>query len=47
VIPVERAVDFPGALALGAVSGPEGRATVREFAAGLGLVEGRDFLAVA
>jgi hypothetical protein len=34
-------------LALGAVSGPEGRARVRELAAGLGLVDGTDFVAVA
>jgi glycosyltransferase involved in cell wall biosynthesis len=47
VVPVERAADFPEALALGAVSGPEGRARVRELAADLGLVEGRDFVAVA
>src|SRR5204863_294925 len=47
VVPVERAADFPAALALGAVSGPEGRAQVRELAAGLGLVEGRDFVAIA
>jgi glycosyltransferase involved in cell wall biosynthesis len=47
VVPVEHAADFPGALALGAVSGPEGRARVRELAAGLGLVEGTDFVAVA
>ena len=47
VVPVERAGDFPGTLALGAVSGPEGRARVRTLAAGLGLVEGRDFVAVA
>jgi glycosyltransferase involved in cell wall biosynthesis len=47
VIPVERAADFPGALALGAVSGPEGRARVRELAAELGFVEGKDFVAVA
>jgi hypothetical protein len=47
VVPVERAADFPGALALGAVAGPEGRARVRELAAGLGLAEGRDFVAVA
>ena len=47
VVPVERAADFSGALALGAVSGPDGRARVRELAAGLGLVEGRDFVAVA
>jgi hypothetical protein len=47
VVPVERAGDFSGALALGAVSGPEGRARVRELAAGLGLVEGTDFVAVA
>ncbi|HET7568542.1 MAG TPA: glycosyltransferase [Gaiellaceae bacterium] len=47
VVPVERAADFPGALALGAVAGPEGRARVRELAACLGLAEGRDFVAVA
>jgi glycosyltransferase involved in cell wall biosynthesis len=47
VVPVEAAVDFPGSLALGAVSGWEGRARVRELAAGLGLVEGEDFVAVA
>ncbi|MFL5943461.1 MAG: glycosyltransferase [Gaiellaceae bacterium] len=47
VVPVERAGDFPGSLALGAVSGPEGRGRVRELAAGLGLVEGRDFVAAA
>jgi hypothetical protein len=47
VVPVERAGDFPGTLALGAVSGPEGRARVRELAAGLGLGEGTDFVAVA
>ena len=47
VVPVEQAADFRGALALGAVSGPEGRTRVRELAAGLGLVEGKDFVAVA
>jgi hypothetical protein len=47
VVPVERAGDFPGTLALGAVSGPEGRARVREVAGRLGLVEGTDFIAVA
>jgi glycosyltransferase involved in cell wall biosynthesis len=47
VVPVDRAADFPGALALGAVSGPEGRARVRELAAGLGFTEGYDFVAVA
>ena len=47
VVPVGRAADFSGALALGAVSGPDGRARVRELAAELGLVEGRDFVAVA
>ena len=47
VVPVERAGDFPGSLALGAVSGSEGRAQVRRLAAGLGIVEGRDFVAVA
>jgi glycosyltransferase involved in cell wall biosynthesis len=47
VVPVEQAAGFPGALALGAVAGPEGRARVRELAAGLGLEEGKDFVAVA
>lgn len=47
VAPVERAADFPGTLALGAVSGLEGRERVRELAAGLGLEEGKDFVAVA
>jgi glycosyltransferase involved in cell wall biosynthesis len=47
VVPAERAADFGGALSLGAVSGPEGRAQVRELAARLGLVEGSDFVAVA
>ena len=47
VVPVERAGEFPGTLALGAVSGPEGRARVRKLAAGLGLVEGTDFVAIA
>jgi hypothetical protein len=47
VVPVERAGDFPRALAVGAVSGPEGRARLRELAAGLGLVQGRDFIAVS
>jgi glycosyltransferase involved in cell wall biosynthesis len=47
VVPVEHAAGFPGTLALGAVSGPEGRARVRELAAGLGLHEGKDFVAVA
>ena len=47
VVPVERAGDFPGTLALGAVSGPAGRARVREAAAGFGLVEGKDLIAVA
>jgi glycosyltransferase involved in cell wall biosynthesis len=47
VVAVEGATDFPGSLPLGAVSGPEGRARVRELAVGLGLVEGHDFVAVA
>jgi hypothetical protein len=47
VVPVESAADFPGTLALGAVSGPEGRARVRELATRLDLVEGSDFVAVA
>ena len=47
VVGVEQAGSFPGSLALGAVAGEEGRARVRELAAGLGLVEGADFVAVA
>ncbi len=47
VVPAERVCDFPGALHLGAVSGPEGRARVRELAAERGFVEGKDFVAVA
>ena len=47
VVPVEQAARFPTALGLGAVAGPEARARVREAAAALGLVEGRDFVAVA
>lgn len=47
VVSVEHAGGFPGALALGAVSGPEGRARLRELAADLGLLEGTDFVAVA
>ena len=47
VVPVEQAGSFPGTLALGAVARSEGRARVRELAAAVGLVEGRDFVAVA
>jgi glycosyltransferase involved in cell wall biosynthesis len=47
VVPVEEAGGFPGTLALGAVAGAAGRARVREEAAALGLLEGRDFVAVA
>jgi glycosyltransferase involved in cell wall biosynthesis len=47
VVPVEAAASFPGALALGAVAGVDGRARVRELAAEHGLVEGADFVAVA
>jgi glycosyltransferase involved in cell wall biosynthesis len=47
VVSVKRAGDFAGALALGAVARAEGRARVRELAAACGLVEGRDFVAVA
>jgi glycosyltransferase involved in cell wall biosynthesis len=47
VVSVESAGDFPGSLALGAVSGAEGRARLRALAAELGLVEGEDFVAVA
>jgi hypothetical protein len=47
VVPVESAGDFPGSLALGAVSGSEGRARLRALAAERGFVEGRDFVAIA
>jgi glycosyltransferase involved in cell wall biosynthesis len=47
VVPAERAAEFPGSLALGAVSGADGRARVRELVAELGLAEGEDFVAVA
>jgi glycosyltransferase involved in cell wall biosynthesis len=47
VVPAERAASFPGALSCSAVAGVEGRTRVRELAAELGLVEGRDFIAVA
>ena len=47
VVPVESAGDFPGSLALGAVSGSEGRARLRALAAELEFVEGRDFVAIA
>ncbi len=47
VVTAERAADFRGALGLGAVAGPEGRARVREVVAALGFVEGEDFVAVA
>jgi glycosyltransferase involved in cell wall biosynthesis len=47
VVGVDEAARFPGTLALGAVAGAGGRARVREQAAALGLVEGRDFVAVA
>jgi glycosyltransferase involved in cell wall biosynthesis len=47
VVPFANAADFGSALSLGAVSGPEGRARVRELAADHGLVEGKDFVAVA
>jgi len=47
VVPVERAASFPRALSCGAVAGAEGRARVRALAAGLGLDEGTDFVAVA
>jgi|SRR5579875_3681998 len=47
VVPVEQAASFPEALSCGAVAGAEGRARVRGLAAELGLVEGRDFIAVA
>ncbi len=47
VVPVEEAGSFPGALALGAVSGPAARGRIRAMAAELRLVEGADFVAVA
>jgi glycosyltransferase involved in cell wall biosynthesis len=47
VVPVESAGDFPASLALGAVSGSEGRARLRALAAELEFVEGRDFVAIA
>jgi glycosyltransferase involved in cell wall biosynthesis len=47
VVGVDEAARFAGTLALGAVAGAEGRARVREQAAALGFVEGRDFVAVA
>jgi glycosyltransferase involved in cell wall biosynthesis len=47
VVGIEDAGSFPGALALGAVAGAEGRARVREQAVALGLVEGVDFVAAA
>ena len=47
VVPVECAGDFPGTLALGAVSGPEGRERLRGLATDLGLSEGKDFVATA
>jgi glycosyltransferase involved in cell wall biosynthesis len=47
VVGVDDAGSFPGALALGAVAGAEGRAQVRREAAALGLVDGVDFVAAA
>ncbi|HVS84951.1 MAG TPA: glycosyltransferase family 2 protein [Gaiellaceae bacterium] len=47
VVSAEQGGAFTGALHLGAVSGPDARARLRELAAGLGLAEGRDFVAVA
>ncbi len=47
VVPIDRAGDFPGTLALGAVAREEGRARVRGLATSAGLVEGVDFVAVA
>lgn len=47
VVPVERAGDFPGATRARGGVGAGGEGAERELAAGLGLVEGRDFVAVA
>ena len=47
VVAAGRAADFPGALHLAAVGQPGARERIREEAARLGLVDGRDLLAVA
>jgi glycosyltransferase involved in cell wall biosynthesis len=47
VVGVADARAFPGTLALGAVSGADGRERVRQLARELGLEEGVDFVAVA
>lgn len=47
VVPVEGAGAFPGALHLAAVGQPGARARIRGEAARLGLVDGRDLVAVA
>jgi hypothetical protein len=47
VLPVERARDLGGALHLAAVGQPGARARIREEAARLGIVDGRDLVAVA
>lgn len=47
VVPPDRMGDFPGAVLLGAVSGPRPREEIRQVAAASGLVEGLDFVAVA
>jgi len=47
VVGVEQAAGFPGGLVCAAVAGAAGRADVRRLAAGLGLQEGLDFVAVA
>jgi glycosyltransferase involved in cell wall biosynthesis len=47
VLPVERARDLGGAVHLSAVGQPGARARIREEAARLGIVDGRDLVAVA
>jgi hypothetical protein len=47
VLPIDEAARHPTALALGAVSGAEARALIREVAAAQGRSEGVDFVAVA
>jgi glycosyltransferase involved in cell wall biosynthesis len=47
VVGVEAAADFPGALHLAAVGQPGARARIREEAGRLGLIDGRDLLAIA
>ena len=47
VVAVEAAAGFPGALHLAAVGRPGARARIREEAGRLGLVDGRDLVAIA